>query len=70
VGHTGFTGGCVWIAPSQQIVAAFCSNRVHPLVEGGSVPGATGPKTAAFKRFRPRLFTAIVEALVAEGRWA
>lgn len=70
VGHTGFTGGSVWIAPTQQIVAAFCSNRVHPVVEGGSVPGATGPKTVAFKRFRPRLFTAIVEALEAAGRWA
>jgi len=69
VGHTGFTGGSVWIAPSQKIVAAFCSNRVHPAVEGGAVPGATGPKTVAFKRFRPRLFTAIVEALEAEGRW-
>ena len=69
VGHTGFTGGSVWIAPTQRVVVAFCSNRVHPVVEGGSVPGATGPKTVAFKRFRPRLFTAIVDALEAEGRW-
>ena len=70
VGHTGFTGGSLWIAPRQGIVAALCSNRVHPSVEGGAVPGATGPKTIAFRRFRPRLFTAIVDALYAEGRWS
>ncbi|MFT5685716.1 MAG: CubicO group peptidase (beta-lactamase class C family) [Myxococcota bacterium] len=70
VGHTGFTGGCLWVAPRQGIVAALCTNRVHPVVEGGSVPGATGPKTIAFRRFRPRLFTAVVDALYAEGRWS
>ena len=70
VGHTGFTGGSLWIAPRQDVVAVLCSNRVHPSVEGGAVPGATGPKTIAFRRFRPRLFTAIVDALYAEGRWS
>ncbi len=69
VGHTGFTGGSLWIAPRQEIVVALCTNRVHPVVEGGSRPGATGPKTRAFKAFRPRLFTAIVDALAAAGRW-
>jgi CubicO group peptidase (beta-lactamase class C family) len=69
VGHTGFTGGCLWIAPRQGIVAVLCCNRVHPIVEGGSVPGATGPKTVAFRQLRPRLFTAIVDALEAGGRW-
>lgn len=69
VGHTGFTGGVLWVAPQQQIVAAFCSNRVHPVVEGGAVPGATGPRTVAFRAFRPRLFTAVVDALEATGRW-
>lgn len=62
VGHTGFTGGVLWVAPQQGVVAAFCSNRVHPEVEGGAVPGATGPRTVAFRAFRPRLFTAIAEA--------
>ena len=69
VGHTGFTGGCLWIAPRQRVVVAFCSNRVHPIVEGGAVPGATGPKTIAFRQFRPRLFTAVVDALEAGGQW-
>lgn len=69
VGHTGFTGGVLWVAPQQQIVVAFCSNRVHPVVEGGSVPGATGPRTDAFRAFRPQLFTAVVDALEATGHW-
>ncbi|MEL6345631.1 MAG: serine hydrolase domain-containing protein [Myxococcota bacterium] len=69
VGHTGFTGGVLWIAPEKDVVVAFCSNRVHPHVEGGARPGATGPKTAAFRALRPKVFTAVVEALEADGRW-
>ena len=69
VGHTGFTGGVLWVAPRQRIVVAFCCNRVHPEVEGGAVPGATGPRTVAFRALRPRLFTAVVDALAAQGRW-
>ena len=69
VGHTGFTGGVLWVAPRQQIVAALCTNRVHPVVEGGARPGATGPRTVAFRALRPELFTAIVAALRAGGQW-
>ena len=29
-GHTGFTGGCVWVDPDNEIVFVFLSNRVHP----------------------------------------
>lgn len=29
-GHTGFTGGCVWVDPDNQIVFVFLSNRVNP----------------------------------------
>jgi beta-N-acetylhexosaminidase len=29
-GHTGFTGTCVWVDPSQQLVYIFLSNRVTP----------------------------------------
>lgn len=29
-GHTGFTGTCVWVDPTNQIVYIFLSNRVHP----------------------------------------
>lgn len=70
VGHTGFTGGVLWVAPRQGIVAALCSNRVHPEVEGGAVPGANGPRTMAFRALRPRIFTAIVDALERCGHWS
>ncbi|MFT4978680.1 MAG: CubicO group peptidase (beta-lactamase class C family), partial [Myxococcota bacterium] len=69
VGHTGFTGGVLWVAPQQGIVAALCTNRVHPEVEGGAVPGSTGPRTVAFRAFRPRLFTAISAALEQVGHF-
>ncbi|WP_285010623.1 serine hydrolase domain-containing protein [Pedobacter faecalis] len=29
-GHTGYTGTCVWVDPSRQLVYIFLSNRVHP----------------------------------------
>ncbi len=29
-GHTGFTGTCVWVDPTQQIIYIFLSNRVNP----------------------------------------
>ena len=29
-GHQGFTGTCVWVDPSQQLVFVFLSNRVFP----------------------------------------
>lgn len=29
-GHTGFTGTCIWVDPSSEIVYIFLSNRVHP----------------------------------------
>ncbi len=29
-GHTGFTGGCVWADPDNDLVFIFLSNRVHP----------------------------------------
>jgi len=69
VGHLGFTGGSLWIAPRQGVTVALCSNRVHPEVEGGARPGAEGPKTAQFRRFRPRLFEAVVTACDASGLW-
>ncbi len=30
IGHTGFTGTCVWIDPESQVFAALLTNRVHP----------------------------------------
>jgi len=70
VGHLAFTGCSVWIAPRQDIVVALVSNRVHPVVEGGSVPDAPiHPRYAAFRALRPRLHSAVVDALHAQERW-
>ncbi|MBP5306555.1 MAG: serine hydrolase [Paludibacteraceae bacterium] len=30
IGHTGFTGTCVWMDPSEELIYVFLSNRVHP----------------------------------------
>lgn len=71
LGHLAFTGCSVWIAPRQRVVVSFLTNRVHPLVEGGSVAGAPdSPRYRAFRAFRPRLHTAVVETLERLGRWA
>ena len=64
IGHLGFTGTSLWIAPDEQLIVGFASNRVHPKVEGGAVPFAkTGEKTAAFRAFRPKLHQTILEVL-------
>ena len=64
VGHLGFTGTSLWVAPDERLIVGFASNRVHPNVEGGAVPFAkTGPKTKAFRAFRPRLHQTILEIL-------
>ncbi|OCX52376.1 beta-N-acetylglucosaminidase [Mucilaginibacter sp. PPCGB 2223] len=31
-GHTGYTGTCIWVDPSNQLVYIFLSNRVNPKV--------------------------------------
>jgi len=70
VGHLGFTGCSVWVAPRQRVVVALLSNRVHPEVAGGAVPDApVSQRYAAFKRLRPALHTAVVEVLEGQGRW-
>ncbi len=30
IGHTGFTGTCVWADPEENLIYIFLSNRVHP----------------------------------------
>lgn len=71
VGHLGFTGCSLWIAPRQGVVVSVLANRVHPFVEGGAVPGAPdSPRYRAFRALRPRLHEAIIDALTARGRWA
>jgi CubicO group peptidase (beta-lactamase class C family) len=32
-GHTGFTGTCIWVDPTNEWVFVFLSNRVHPFAE-------------------------------------
>lgn len=64
VGHLGFTGCSVWIAPADEITVVFLSNRVHPEIPGGAVPSsAQHPRSKAFKAFRPKLHRAIWQAL-------
>jgi beta-N-acetylhexosaminidase len=31
IGHTGFTGTCVWADPEENLIYIFLSNRVHPI---------------------------------------
>ena len=70
VGHLGFTGCGVWIAPEQDVIVAMVSNRVHPVVEGGSVPDAPlHPRYLAFKALRPAVHTAVIETLKANEGW-
>lgn len=52
VGHLGYTGTSIWIAPSRNTVVALLTNRVHPLDD-----------TAAIKRLRPVIHDAVAEHL-------
>lgn len=36
-GHTGFTGTCVWVDPTQQLIYIFLSNRVNPSRNGNKL---------------------------------
>ena len=53
-GHTGFTGTCVWVDPTNQIVYIFLSNRVHPY--------SWNPKLGQLN-IRPRIQQAIYDAM-------
>ncbi len=70
VGHLGFTGCSVWIAPRQNVVVAWTTNRVHPEIEGGAVPAAPlSDRYVAFRSLRPKVHTAVIEALKAQSHW-
>jgi len=70
VGHLAFTGCSVWIAPRFDCVVAIVSNRIHPYIEGGAVPDAPiHPRYAAFRRLRPAVHTAVIEALIGSSDW-
>jgi len=54
VGHLGYTGTSLWIAPRQRVVVAFLTNRVHPIDD----------KTkAAINDARPRVHDAVARSL-------
>jgi CubicO group peptidase (beta-lactamase class C family) len=53
VGHLGFTGCSVWIDPERELAIVLLANRVHPSV----------PADDRFRRFRPALHDAVLEAL-------
>jgi serine-type D-Ala-D-Ala carboxypeptidase len=53
VGHLGFTGCSIWMDPARDLAIVLLSNRVHPAVPGHD----------RFRRFRPALHDAVLEAL-------
>jgi CubicO group peptidase (beta-lactamase class C family) len=56
IGHTGYTGTCVWIDPKYNLTFVFLSNRVNP--EGG-----TNLKLSNLN-IRPKVMEAIYQAMV------
>lgn len=70
VGHLAFTGCSIWMAPKLDLVVALCTNRLHPEIEGGAVPDAPiHPRYAAFRKLRPALYTAVIEAMGERTGW-
>ncbi len=52
VGHLGYTGCSLWIAPRARVVVAFFTNRIHPTDDKGPIRAA-----------RPRVHDAVARAL-------
>jgi CubicO group peptidase (beta-lactamase class C family) len=53
VGHLAFTGCSIWIDPERELWIVLLSNRIHPEV----------PHDDRFRRFRPVIHDAVLEAL-------
>ena len=53
-GHTGFTGTCVWVDPTNRFIYVFLSNRVHP--------DSWNPKLGSIN-IRPKMMQAIYDAM-------
>jgi CubicO group peptidase (beta-lactamase class C family) len=53
VGHLAFTGCSLWIDPARETWIVLLANRVHPTV----------PADDRFKRFRPAVHDAVLDAL-------
>jgi CubicO group peptidase (beta-lactamase class C family) len=58
VGHLAFTGCSLWIDPARELVIVLLSNRVHPSI----------PTDDRFRRFRPALHDAALDAVGYDGR--
>lgn len=58
VGHLAFTGCSLWIDPARDVIVVLLANRVHPAV----------PTDDRFRRFRPALHDAALDALGYDGR--
>jgi CubicO group peptidase (beta-lactamase class C family) len=70
VGHLAFTGCSVWMAPQADLIVAMTSNRVHPEIEGGAVPNAKiSPRYDSFRKLRPRIHTAVIDAVADRSAW-
>ena len=55
VGHLAFTGCSLWIDPERELWVVLLSNRVHP-----GIPAAGDDR---FRRLRPQLHDAVLEAI-------
>ncbi len=53
-GHTGFTGGCVWADPTNELIVVLLTNRVHPNPFNNKL---------ARHRVRSRIHTIVYDAL-------
>jgi CubicO group peptidase (beta-lactamase class C family) len=58
VGHLAFTGCSLWIDPARETWIVLLSNRVHPSI----------PTDDRFRRFRPALHDAALDAVGYDGR--
>jgi CubicO group peptidase (beta-lactamase class C family) len=58
VGHLAFTGCSLWVDPARDVIVVLLANRVHPAV----------PTDDRFRRFRPALHDAALDALGYDGR--
>jgi CubicO group peptidase (beta-lactamase class C family) len=57
IGHLGFTGTSLWIDPTEQVIVALCTNRVHP-----------SRQREGIRAFRPLIHDAVMRALRREPR--
>ncbi|MEO5683403.1 MAG: glycoside hydrolase family 3 N-terminal domain-containing protein [Chitinophagaceae bacterium] len=55
IGHTGYTGTCIWIDPKSKLVFVFLSNRVNP-------DGGTNLKLSNMS-IRPKIMEVIYKAM-------